>query len=85
MIVAMMTVHRTKPFFVQTGGIEHPLMFAISALAIALTGPGRYSLDAALGLTRWETPRMTLIVLLIGIIGGFANLAVRRQPATKAG
>jgi putative oxidoreductase len=82
MVVAMITVHRVNPFFVATNGIEHPLMFAIAALAVALTGPGRYSLDYALGLLRWETPGITWVVLAIGVIGGLLQLAVRK-PVTK--
>jgi len=80
MTVAMITVHRKNAFFVATNGIEHPLMFTAAALGLALTGPGRYSLDAALGTTSWETPRWTWIILILGIVGGFLNLALRRQP-----
>ncbi|MFL5481352.1 MAG: DoxX family protein [Gemmatimonadaceae bacterium] len=83
MIVAMITVHKANPFFVSTNGIEHPLMFAVAALALALTGPGRYSLDYALRLQRWETPGLTWIVLAVGVIGGLLQLAVRK-PVTKA-
>ncbi|HZF73772.1 MAG TPA: DoxX family protein [Gemmatimonadaceae bacterium] len=80
MIVAMVTVHSKNPFFVATNGIEHPLMFTATAFGLALTGPGRYSVDAVLGTTRWETPRWTWIILAIGIVGGFLNLMLRRQP-----
>jgi putative oxidoreductase len=83
MIVAMITVHRKNPFFVSTNGIEHPLVFATVAVGIALTGPGRYSLDQALGDYRLLTPTVTLIVLALGVIGAFANLATRR-PAPAA-
>lgn len=83
MVVAMITVHRANPFFVATNGIEHPLMFAVAALALALAGPGRYSLDYALRLQRWETPGLTWIVLAVGVIGGLLQLAVRK-PVTKA-
>ncbi|HJQ12518.1 MAG TPA: DoxX family protein [Gemmatimonadaceae bacterium] len=82
MIVAMVTVHWKNGFFVATSGIEHPLMFAVAAIGLALTGPGRYSVDYALGWQRWETPGLTWIVLAIGAIGGLLNLAVRR-PAPK--
>jgi putative oxidoreductase len=85
MLVAMITVHRKNKFFVATNGIEHPLIFATVAVGIALTGPGRYSLDAALGLTRFETPTITWIVLLAGFIGGLLNLTLRRQgPVAKS-
>lgn len=84
MIVAMVTVHWKNAFFVGTNGIEHPLMFAVAAIGLALTGPGRYSLDYALRWQRWETPGITWVVLAIGAIGGLLNLAVRR-PAPKPG
>jgi len=83
MIVAIVTVHRKNKFFVATNGIEHPLLFTTVAVGIALTGPGRYSLDAALGKTWLETPTMTWIVLAIGVVGGLLNLAVRRAPPAR--
>ncbi len=83
MIVAMATVHWKNKFFVATNGIEHPLMFMTVAVGIALTGPGRYSLDAALGKTSLETPTITWILLAIGVVGGLLNLAVRRAPPAR--
>ena len=82
MIVAMVTVHWKNSFFVATNGIEHPLMFTVAAIGLALTGPGRYSVDYQQGWLRWETPGLTWIVLAIGVIGGLANLALRR-PVPK--
>jgi putative oxidoreductase len=79
MIVATVTVHLGKGLFATSGGIEVPLLYAAAATALALTGPGRYSLDAILGLTTTEP--LALIAIGIGIIGAFANLALRRPPA----
>lgn len=84
MIVAMVTVHWKNAFFVTTNGIEHPLMFAVAAIGLALTGPGRYSLDYALRWQRWETPGITWVILAIGVIAGLANVAVRRPPLKVA-
>src|ERR1051325_27357 len=84
MIVAMVTVHWKNGFFVGTNGIEHPLMFAVAAIGLALIGPGHYSFDYALGWQRWETPGLTWVALAIGVIGGLLNLVVRR-PAPKPG
>lgn len=81
MVVASITVHRKNGFFVATNGIEHPLLMAAAAVGLALTGPGRYSLDQALGNYRLLTPAATWGILAIGLIGGVANLAMRR-PAT---
>ena len=83
MIVAMVTVHWKNAFFVTTNGIEHPLMFTVAAIGLALIGPGRYSLDYQLGWQRWETPRITLVILAVGVIGGLVNLALRRPVRTS--
>ena len=79
MIVAAISVHWKHGLFASTNGIEVPLLYAAMALTIALTGPGIFSLDAALGLTSLWTPRVVLAAIAIGIVGGVANLALRRS------
>jgi hypothetical protein len=59
-----------------------PLLYAAGAAALALTGPGAYSLDAVLGLQALWSPAVTWIAIVLGVIGGIANLLVRRTPAT---
>jgi putative oxidoreductase len=81
MIVAAVTVHWRNGVFVTSNGIEVPLLYAAGAAALGLTGFGRYSLDALLGLTADWTPMIIWTVLALGVVGGVANLAVRR-PAT---
>jgi putative oxidoreductase len=49
MVVALLTQHIGHGFFVEGGGIELVLLLGGTSLAIALTGAGRVSLDAALG------------------------------------
>ncbi|MHA7814564.1 MAG: DoxX family protein [Phycisphaerales bacterium] len=44
MLVASFAVHGGA-FGAQNGGMEYPLTLALVSLAIALTGPGRFSLD----------------------------------------
>ena len=78
MIVATVTAHLGKGLFAP-GGIEIPLLYGAASTALALTGPGRYSLDAILGLS--TTQPLALIALGIGIVGAFTNLALRRNPA----
>jgi putative oxidoreductase len=81
MIVAAFSVHWQNGLFATSNGIEVPLLYATGATALALTGPGRYSLDAWLGLAPLWTPAITLTALGVGIIGGVANLALRRTSA----
>ena len=70
--------------FATKNGIELPLLYTVAAVRFALTGPGRYSLDEALGF-RWAwTPLVIWVALAIGVLWGIVNLALRRQPATPA-
>jgi putative oxidoreductase len=82
MIVAAITVHWGKGLL--GNGIELPLLYAAAAFGLALTGPGPYSLDVWLGITHLWTPAVTWIVLALGIVGGFANVAIRRPPTVTA-
>jgi putative oxidoreductase len=52
MLVALLTTHLDQGFFVADGGMELVLLLGVASLAIALTGPGRYSVDAVSGLGR---------------------------------
>src|SRR5918993_183133 len=49
MIVAAVSVHWQHGLFAASNGIEVPLLYGTAAAGLALTGPGAYSLDAALG------------------------------------
>jgi len=81
MIVAAGTVHWKHGVFVTSNGIEVPLIYAAVAIALALTGPGLFSLDALAGLQFLSTPAFAWAALIAGAIGGFANLKLRRVPA----
>lgn len=84
MVVAALSVHWRNGLFATSNGIELPLLYSIAALRFALTGPGRYSLDAALGLQWTWTPRVIWIALAAGVLGAIMNLVVRRRPASPA-
>src|SRR5258706_3815784 len=84
MIVAAMTVHWEHGLFAANNGIELPLLYGAAAFALALTGFGQYSLDSLLGIAGHLPLTDTWVALTIGVIGGFANLALRRRPAVAA-
>ena len=73
-------VHWGKPIWVTEGGAEFPLTNAAVALAIALAGPGRYSLDRVFGI---RLPWAFAALAAAGAAAGLA-LAVGRQPAPAA-
>jgi len=80
MVVAAISVHWQHGLFAASNGIEVALLYGAGAAALTLTGPGAYSLDALFGLNAFWTPEVTWAALAIGIIGGVANLALRRPP-----
>jgi putative oxidoreductase len=49
MAVAVLQVHLGAGFFWTSGGFEYPLFWGVVALAFAIRGGGRYSLDALIG------------------------------------
>jgi putative oxidoreductase len=81
MLVAMISVHWQNGVFAMNNGIELPLLYAAGAVTLALTGPGKYSLDEVLGLAPLWTPALVWTALSIGVLGGIANLALRRRQA----
>lgn len=49
MAVAVLLVHVPNGFFWNAGGYEYPLLWGLIALAIAMRGGGRFSVDRAIG------------------------------------
>ena len=84
MIVAIATVHWRNGLLTLTNGIELPLLYLTAALSLALAGPGGYSLDAVLGLSQLWTPQITAFMLIAGVVGAFASLAIRRPAPAIA-
>jgi putative oxidoreductase len=85
MIVAMITVHWEHGLFASNNGIEVPLLYLAAALGLAMTGFGPYSLDNALGIAGRWTPTLTWSIVGAGMLGGVANVALRRRSATTTG
>ena len=77
MLVAGVSAHIKKGFFLATGGYEYTLVLGVAGLAVAFTGPGALSLDALLGYSASGVlPGMTALVA--GLIGGTIQLTQRR-------
>jgi putative oxidoreductase len=81
MIVAAISVHWPHGLFATSNGIEMPLLYAAAGAGLTLTGPGLFSLDALLGLASVWTPALSHTALLVGVVGGIANLALRRTQS----
>jgi len=84
MIVAIGSVHWGNGLFAATNGVEVPLLYSTAAAAVALAGPGAYSVDAIFGLAPYWTPVVGVLAIAAGMLGAAANLFLRRpvpQPA----
>ncbi|MBC3839691.1 DoxX family protein [Streptacidiphilus sp. 4-A2] len=83
MLVAGLLAHRPNGFFVFKDGFEYVLVLAVLALALAVFGPGRFSLDAACGteLTGWAGGALALGV---GAAGTAGLLAAFWRPPRSA-
>lgn len=85
MLVAVVSMHLGKGFFITTGGYEYNLLIGAVALAFAFTGPGAYSLDALVGLDATGAT-WGVASLVAGIAGGAGALLGRSVPkAAEAG
>jgi len=73
MLVAIIRVHWPKGIWNTNGGFEFPLLMGTAAFVLGLTGPGAYSLDAALGLALPE-PTTFIIALVLVLVGVGAAL-----------
>lgn len=81
MVMAIVLAHWPK-VFASDNGLELPLVLLAVAVALALTGPGVYSLDAALGLT--VPALLTAAGALLAALGVVAALASRAAPTSAA-
>ena len=82
MFVAGVSVHLKQGFFLTKGGYEYTLVLGLAGLSLAFTGPGRFSVDALLGLDlgglNWG-----LLALALGLVAGGIQIAARRRPAAS--
>ncbi|OLC00920.1 MAG: DoxX family protein [Candidatus Rokubacteria bacterium 13_1_40CM_68_15] len=82
MAAAWLKAHWGKPIWATAGGGELPATYLTIALALALAGPGAYSLDASLGV---RVPGVvSSVVAILAAIGVIATLAWPARSAERA-
>jgi putative oxidoreductase len=74
MITAIKTVHWEKGIWTAAGGYEYNLVLLAGVFSLTENGPGRWSIDGALGRARWGTS-WALAALAAGAAGSAAVLA----------
>lgn len=74
--MAWIKAHLGKPIWVSSGGAELPLVNVAVVSAVALAGPGKYSVDELLGI---KLPRWLLIPGLLGVTA-FLFLGHQSKP-----
>lgn len=79
MTVAL-TVKWHNGLWVQNDGYEYPLVLIAAAAALTATGPGAWSLDAALGLTPYPLWWVAL-ALVVGLGSGLLTRLVLHRAA----
>lgn len=82
------TVRASGGFFAHLGGFEVALTYLVVAVALASTGPGRFSLDRALGLSLhgpwWALGSLVIGTAGAGIIIGLRSVGSRLQGSVPA-
>ncbi len=84
--MATRKAHWGKPIWVTEGGPELPVTNISIATALMLVGPGKYSLDRALGirLPRWIT-FLGLVVIAITVYFGAKMEPPQQESGEEAG
>ncbi|MDF3297269.1 DoxX family protein [Streptomyces tropicalis] len=76
-------VHAPNGFFAQSGGYEYAATLGLTAAGLAITGPGRLSLDHALGHTAnrgWMVPAaLAAVAAATAVVVGLRNQRLRRE------
>jgi len=73
------TVKWPKGLWVQNDGYEYPMVLVVVSAALTLTGPGRWSLDQALGVTPWPL-WVVLPAIVVGPVSGLLTRVVLHRP-----
>src|SRR3984885_15904205 len=85
MVVAAWTVHRPNGFFIVKEGWEYNLVLALSAVAVATIGAGRFSLDWLIFGHNWCDGWAGLVIsVALGLTGALGQLLIFYRPPVKA-
>src|SRR3984957_10254715 len=85
MLVAAWTVHRPNGFFIVKEGWEYNLVLALSAVAVATVGAGRFSLDWLIFGQNWCDGWTGLVISVgLGLAGAIGQLLIFYRPPVKA-
>ena len=85
MLVAAWTVHRPNGFFIVKEGWEYNLVLALSAVAVATVGAGRFSLDFAIFGHDWCAGWTGLLIsVVLGLAGGIGQLLIFYRPPVRS-
>ena len=82
-MITAAAVHAPAGFFAQKGGFEYPALLTVSSGALALIGPGGWSVDKALGY-RLNRPWMAITSLALSVTGATVVLQRRRRALSEA-
>lgn len=80
MVVAGWTVHRHNGFFIIDEGWEYVFIIAVAAAALAVLGPGQWSVDHVIGLADDLDGFTGLTLALVGVVAGAAQVVVFFRP-----
>ena len=80
MLVAQVSAHAKNGFFAQQNGVEIGTLYAAVAVALAMSGYGRFSLDEMLALDGAVDERISWAMLLGGLCAGAYLLGKRTVP-----
>lgn len=77
MLIATVLVHFDKGLWASNGGYELPVTIAAAAATVLIAGPGRYSVDAFLGIS---LPPLLILAGALGIAAAAAVAISGRPP-----
>jgi putative oxidoreductase len=84
MTVAGITAHRKNGFFVFKEGYEYVLLIGVLCISLGILGPGRYSLDRALGIDDNLDGWTGGAIAAAGALAALAMLAACWRPVRPA-